>query len=128
MAGTRDANADNVEPASTQPPIRLGLTSRLGDALFDHYSPHLPPSQQLSPEIPISFLHAMHIREAVYVHEQHIPLENEIDSDDRQSYYWVAYAGENQSIGCIRLVPPPHEAVHEFDKHRRMNGEMYEER
>ncbi|OQN97656.1 hypothetical protein B0A48_16520 [Cryoendolithus antarcticus] len=111
--------------ASTQPTVHLGLTSRLGDALFDHYIPHLPPSQQPSPDIPASFLHAMHIREAVYVHEQHIPLENELDSDDRRSYYWVVYAGENQPVGCIRLVPPPHEVVHEFDKHRQMNGEAY---
>ncbi|KAK6432740.1 hypothetical protein LTR95_011090 [Oleoguttula sp. CCFEE 5521] len=125
MAVTGDADAGNLETAPPQPTVRLGLTSRLG-SLFDHYNPHLPPSHQPSPDIPASFLHAMEIREAVYVHEQHIPLENELDEDDRLSYYWVAYADENQPVGCIRLVPPPNEAVHEFDKHRKKNGGVYE--
>ncbi|OQO05964.1 hypothetical protein B0A48_10060 [Cryoendolithus antarcticus] len=122
MAAIGGADTRTTDPAFT-PPICLGLTSRLG-SLLDHYIPNLPPSQQPSPDIPASFLHAMHIREAVYVHEQHIPLENELDEDDRKSYYSVAYAAD-QPVGCIRLVPPPDDPVHVFDKHRQINGETY---
>ncbi|KAF2717292.1 hypothetical protein K431DRAFT_307065 [Polychaeton citri CBS 116435] len=80
--------------------------------------------------IPQSFLDTMSVREEVYVKEQKVPLENELDQDDERSYHWVAYASLGNSIspptngeagvdrraststkipiGTIRLVPPPH--------------------
>ena len=63
--------------------------------------------------IPKGFIDAMTVREEVFVKEQHIPLENELDEDDPKSYHWVAYASEAYKdsltpIGTIRLVPPPH--------------------
>lgn len=86
--------------------------------------------------IPATFTEAMSIREAVYVDEQEIPLENEFDFDDARSWHWVVYASVGQSssnpsrrpsnppptdpkakrgstasrtaVGTIRLVPPPH--------------------
>ncbi len=68
----------------------------------------------------------MSIREEVFVHEQHVPLENELDADDPRSFHWVVYAsvsnvqstsasggkrsseGGRVPVGTIRLVPPPH--------------------
>ncbi|KAL9051130.1 MAG: hypothetical protein Q9162_006202 [Coniocarpon cinnabarinum] len=34
----------------------------------------------------------MSIREAVFVEEQKVPIENEYDADDRRSHHWVTYA------------------------------------
>ncbi len=42
--------------------------------------------------VPQSFIDAMIVREAVYVKEQNVPLENEVDDLDQHSYHWVAYA------------------------------------
>lgn len=62
----------------------LHATARLYDASKRHDSqPH---------DIPETFLDAMSVREEVYVDEQHVPLENEFDSEDAQSYHWVSYA------------------------------------
>lgn len=85
--------------------------------------------------VPQGFIDAMQVREEVYVREQKIPLENELDEDDARSFHWVVYAsipakatsngngngngdGKNGTrrtsnstkipIGTIRLVPPPH--------------------
>ena len=77
--------------------------------------------------IPQGFIDAMIVRETVYVHEQGVPLENELDEDDPRSFHWTAYASvPNKSngstsddvrkgsgstkmpIGTIRLVLPPH--------------------
>lgn len=73
------------------------------------------------------FTHAMHIRHAVFVQEQHCRAEEEIDDDDARSWGWVVYAhhpsqqehnqeyggdkGE-EAVGTIRLVPPPHISHH----------------
>ncbi|KAF4550637.1 Hypothetical protein D9617_16g014250 [Elsinoe fawcettii] len=43
-------------------------------------------------DIPETFLDAMSVREEVYVDEQHVPLDNEFDNEDAQSYHWVSYA------------------------------------
>ena len=87
-----------------------------------------------SKAIPQGFIDAMSVREEVFVKEQGVPLENELDEDDPRSYHWVVYAsiptkhrspevdttaGRNEKrksvsastkipIGTIRLVPPPH--------------------
>ncbi|KAK4574980.1 hypothetical protein LTR86_000830 [Recurvomyces mirabilis] len=86
--------------------------------------------------LPQGFIDAMIVREEVFVREQNIALENELDDDDQRSFHWVAYAsipvkhtspeisahGANGKtnaarrisnstkipIGTIRLVPPPH--------------------
>jgi predicted GNAT family N-acyltransferase len=34
----------------------------------------------------------MAVRESVFVHEQSVPLDNELDADDARSYHWIAYA------------------------------------
>jgi len=88
--------------------------------------------------IPQGFIDAMIVREQVFVEEQGVPLENELDADDPRSFHWTAYAsvpvksnptspelkphdGSSDSgrrvsssstkmpIGTIRLVPPPHD-------------------
>jgi len=84
--------------------------------------------------IPQGFIDAMTVREEVFVQEQKVPLENELDDDDERSFHWVVYASipvkqkspelPHQNghadpnrriststkipIGTIRLVPPPH--------------------
>lgn len=98
------------------------------------YDPTSPPTSQPKNDaadptraVPQSFIDAMIVREEVYVKEQNIPLENELDEDDARSFHWVAYASipsksngttpdKRRSsgtstkipIGTIRLVPPPH--------------------
>ncbi|KAI5788836.1 acyl-CoA N-acyltransferase [Peziza echinospora] len=82
-----------------------------------------------------AFRDAMTVREEVFVKEQNVPLENELDEDDRRSFHWVVYASVASSstshrqhqhhyptsggggsltsripVGTIRLIPPPHAA------------------
>ena len=113
------------------------------------YDPAKPPTDQPKNDasdptkaIPQGFVDAMIVREEVYVKEQNVQLENELDEDDPVSYHWTAYAsipvkqaspdlqpqdanssnGKRGStstkipIGTIRLVPPPHNA-HPNGKH-----------
>ena len=87
--------------------------------------------------VPQGFIDAMIVREAVFVQEQGVALENELDEDDDRSFHWVAYASipvkqtspdlkphdekmetsrrtstsTKVPVGTIRLVPPPH-ALH----------------
>jgi len=131
----------------------LPLQERL--ALYDRTS---PPSNQMKNDatdpakaVPQGFIDAMSVREAVFVHEQGVPLENELDFDDRRCFTWTAYAsvpGHTQpapdssstahwhpmrkpststklAIGTIRLIPPPNTINHAFDKHRNMDGSPY---
>ena len=74
--------------------------------------------------IPRTFIDAMSVRHAVFVQEQHVPEENEVDTDDARSFHWVAYASAANvvkdiggrkgtettrlPIATVRLVPPPH--------------------
>jgi predicted GNAT family N-acyltransferase len=62
------------------------------------------PSSDQDPSIPSTFCEAMSIREAVFVREQGVPLENELDSDDSRSFHWVVYASVGTSGGAS---PPP---------------------
>ncbi|KAF8439530.1 acyl-CoA N-acyltransferase [Terfezia claveryi] len=55
-----------------------------------------------------AFQDAMTVREEVFVMEQGVPLENELDEDDYRSFHWVVYASVASALGTIRLVPPPH--------------------
>lgn len=61
------------------------------------------PSSDQDPSIPSTFCEAMSIREAVFVREQNVPLENERDSDDARSFHWVAYASVGTSSGASPL-------------------------
>lgn len=95
---------------------------------FEREKPH---NEQPS-TIPKVFIDAMEVREKVFVQEQKVPLQNELDSDDPRSCHWVVYASVNKTeetevrdedgnviqprksstrttpIGTIRLVPFPH--------------------
>ncbi|KAK5139740.1 hypothetical protein LTR04_003361, partial [Oleoguttula sp. CCFEE 6159] len=55
------------------------------------YDRTLPFSAQRA-SIPHIFVEAMSVREEVFVKEQGVPLENELDADDRRSFHWVVYA------------------------------------
>ena len=82
--------------------------------------------------IPQLLMDALSIRQTVFVEEQHVPAENELDSDDPRSWHWVVYASGSEEranldhdgsssekqklvtdgtspVATIRLVPPPHE-------------------
>ncbi|KAF2485738.1 acyl-CoA N-acyltransferase [Neohortaea acidophila] len=85
--------------------------------------------------VPESFIDAMRVRHSVYVEEQGVPIERELDDSDPRSFHWVAYASvykkrastdgdaeeekldhnkrrksssTKMPIGTIRIVPPPH--------------------
>lgn len=68
----------------------------------------------------------MTIRQKVFIEEQGVSPESELDEDDARSWQWVLYLHnqgnengnqnddtkkekEKMAIGVIRLVPPPHE-------------------
>ncbi|GAM90828.1 hypothetical protein ANO11243_088730 [Dothideomycetidae sp. 11243] len=90
--------------------------------------------QPAEENLPPTFLDAMSVREDVYVDEQSVPLENEFDPDDQQSFHWVVYAsvstagsngadgaerrsssGGKLPVGTVRIVLPPH--VHDEESH-----------
>ncbi|KLU91583.1 hypothetical protein MAPG_10101 [Magnaporthiopsis poae ATCC 64411] len=71
--------------------------------------------------VPRLFIDAMEVREAVFVREQGVAAENELDDDDARSCHWVVYANNTSTststgeatmplepIGTLRLVPFPH--------------------
>ena len=86
------------------------------------------PSTQQNASVPLLFTNAMIIREEVFVEEQKVPLENELDEDDPRCWHWISYsetprhatstsgspprrtgeAATGHPTGTIRLVPPPH--------------------
>ncbi|KAI0013246.1 acyl-CoA N-acyltransferase [Xylariaceae sp. FL0662B] len=63
---------------------------------YDRSKPHDAQHQA----IPAVFRGAMAVREAVFVHEQGVPLEYEHDADDARSCHWVAYP-------CVGRVVEP---------------------
>ncbi|KAL5359963.1 acyl-CoA N-acyltransferase [Aspergillus floccosus] len=58
------------------------------------------------------FNDALSVRIAVFVHEQHIPLELEVDADDSRSWHWIVY-DDKAPVATARLVPPPHASHHQ---------------
>jgi predicted GNAT family N-acyltransferase len=66
-----------------------------------NYSRTSPPDQQ-PPNVPQTFKEAMEVREEVFVKQQGVPLENELDEDDPRSFHWVAYA----SVGTAGTSSP----------------------
>ncbi|KAJ5247704.1 Acyl-CoA N-acyltransferase [Penicillium chermesinum] len=69
---------------------------------------------------PIVFEDAMIVRVRVFVDEQNVPAESEIDSDDARSWQWVVYDSPSSAakipVATIRLVPPP-QPPHELLTH-----------
>ncbi|KAF2431397.1 hypothetical protein EJ08DRAFT_648924 [Tothia fuscella] len=61
-----------------------------GDSITN-YDRSLHYDEQPS-SVPAIFTEAMSVREEVFVKEQGVPLENELDQDDARSYHWVVYA------------------------------------
>jgi len=61
----------------------------LSPSNLDDYDRKRRHSEQLD-HTPKTFIDAMKVREQVFVDEQGVPLENEIDSDDHRSCHWVS--------------------------------------
>lgn len=59
------------------------------------------------------FADALTVRTKVFVHEQNIPLENEVDALDGTTWHLVAYDHDARPVGTLRIVPFPH--LHEAD-------------
>ena len=70
-------------------------------ALYDHTSsPSKQPKNDATDParaIPQGFIDAMIVREEVFVKEQKIPLENELDFDDKRCFTWTLYASVSVS-------------------------------
>ena len=49
----------------------------------------------------------LHIRNDVFITEQHVPKELEIDGKDGDAFHWIA-SNEKQVIGCIRMLKDGH--------------------
>ena len=93
------------------------------------YDRTLPPSQQPN-SIPEVFIEAMTVREQVFVEEQKVPLENELDADDERSFHWVVYA----SVGTSGTPEPESRPTkrlsdsHRHGSHSRHNSRDEERR
>ena len=98
--------------------------------------------------VPAVFRDAMEVRESVFVNEQKVPLQYELDADDPRSCHWVTYASVNwttepevrdpetgaivrprrsvtrsQPVATIRVVPFPH-PPHPVNGGWYINGEL----
>ena len=71
-----------------------------GDALSAYDRTQAHDAQPSS--VPQTFKEAMEVREDVFVKEQNVPLENELDEDDPRSFHWVVYA----SVGNTAAPSP----------------------
>ena len=102
-----------------------------GDSI-SRYNRKASPNEQVE-GIPPHFVEAMTVREQVFVQEQGVALEAELDVDDARSFHWVVYAsvsaplndlktgrksshGSSMAVGTLRLVPPPHK-THDESEH-----------
>lgn len=74
-----------------------------GPTLAKYDSAALHTSQPA--DVPEIFRDAMSVREDVFVKEQKVALENEVDIDDARSFHWVAYAsvGTSSSDGAAAM-------------------------
>lgn len=52
--------------------------------------------------------HATDVRHEVFVLEQNVPVEVELDDEDAVSVHAVAYGADNQPVGTGRLLPDGH--------------------
>lgn len=106
------------------------------------HKPIVPtPSNPRPSQNPPTFNDAMVVRQKVFIEEQGVAAEAEIDSDDARSWQWVLHdtsttngsrtdGNESQNaepapIGVIRLVPPPH-PPHEALTHPEKAGSLPE--
>ncbi len=48
------------------------------------------------------------IREAVFVAEQHVPADLEVDDDEKDCLYFVGYNDQNEPLATLRLNPEPY--------------------
>jgi predicted GNAT family N-acyltransferase len=106
-------SSQNPSRQKQQRPINMSnfLThiSPPGSSLAN-YNRSLPPSQQpKSGAVSQAFIDAMTVREKVFVEEQEVPLERELDSEDKNSHHWVVYASvatkTKQSIPLNQPLP-----------------------
>lgn len=49
------------------------------------------------------------LRETVFVHEQHVPAEEEWDGKDDAAIHFLARLDDETAIGCARLLIEPHD-------------------
>ncbi|KAI5783582.1 acyl-CoA N-acyltransferase [Geopyxis carbonaria] len=63
------------------------------------------------------FEDALKVRMNVFVEEQGIAAENEVDEDEPRCWHWAAYDAESRPVGAIRLVTPPHPSHTEGPEH-----------
>lgn len=120
-----------AEREATKMTIPFGV-GFLEPSALEGYKPGRPADEQPI-TVPLRFIHAMEVRQKVFVEEQGVPAENEFDVKDRSSCHWVAYKTIRKEveaevkdeagnvivprksettripIGTIRLVPFPHE-------------------
>ncbi|KAI9747907.1 MAG: hypothetical protein M1815_003794 [Lichina confinis] len=109
--------------------ISRASSSALGPPRAEFVSFVPPPGEAITgygsnqPEVPADFAACMSVRHHVFVQEQRIPDENELDGDDPRSFHWIAYASvasvvreggrkgtetHKIPVATVRLVPPPH--------------------
>ncbi|MCJ1336629.1 hypothetical protein MMC09_001907 [Bachmanniomyces sp. S44760] len=83
----------------------VALIPPLGPSVLHHFHPQSNPTAATSqhlptdPSIPPTLDEALSVRRAVFVEEQGVPLENEIDADDPRSWQWVVYASIGPAKG-----------------------------
>ena len=65
----------------------------------------LPIDPDQHREVPIVFLDALAVRLPVFVKEQKVPAENELDEDDKRASHVVLYTGINNPIGFVKGLP-----------------------
>lgn len=51
------------------------------------------------------YLDALRIRHEVFVDEQNVPLDFEVDKDEAYSIHFVLYITEHQPVATVRLLP-----------------------
>lgn len=49
-----------------------------------------------------------HIRERVFMQEQHVPAELEWDGEDERAFHLLAFDSENKPIACARMLHDGH--------------------
>jgi len=104
----------------------IGFLPPPGDAI-SNYNRTIHHDEQSS-AVPAAFKEAMSVREEVFVKDQGVPLENELDGDDARSFHWIVYA----SVGTSTSSPPaslpkattqPESAGHSRKTSRDLNEE-----
>lgn len=95
-----------------------------GDKIKD-YDRTLPHDQQPD-TVPPVFLDAMAVREVVFVEEQGVPFENELDADDARACHFVAYASvarrRSQVDGSVDTESPTPDPLEEPRSRRESAG------